>query len=85
MRDPVGFFFVFLFPLIFAIFFGVRPQSYPCLMMSLASASLAFVGIMMMLSVLGKTEAAAGGIGWAVLLIFAMVGGGMVPLIAMPS
>ncbi|HRP62893.1 MAG TPA: ABC transporter permease, partial [Phycisphaerales bacterium] len=39
----------------------------------------------MLLSVLGKTEAAAGGIGWAVLLVMAMLGGGMVPLFLMPG
>jgi ABC-2 type transport system permease protein len=37
------------------------------------------------LSVLGKTEQSAGGIGWAVLLVMAMLGGGMVPLFIMPS
>ena len=38
----------------------------------------------MFLSVLGKTEQAAGGIGWGVLLMFAMLGGGMIPLFFMP-
>ena len=40
---------------------------------------------MMLLSVLGKTEQAAGGIGWAVLLVMAMTGGGMIPLMFMPG
>jgi ABC-2 type transport system permease protein len=66
LRDKIGFFFTFFFPLIFAI-------------------SIAFVGIMMFLSVLGKTEQSAGGIGWAILLVMAMLGGGMIPLFAMPS
>ena len=39
----------------------------------------------MLLSVLGKTEQAASGIGWAVLLVFAMIGGGMLPLFFMPE
>jgi ABC-2 type transport system permease protein len=40
---------------------------------------------MMLLSVLGKTQEAASGIGWAVLLIFSMLGGGMIPYFIMPS
>ena len=39
----------------------------------------------MLLSVLGKTEQSAGGIGWAVLLVMAMLGGGMIPLFIMPG
>lgn len=65
--------------------FGVRPDSYPKLLLAMTCSALAFVGIMMFLSVLGKTEQAAGGIGWAVLMIFAMIGGGMIPQFVMPS
>jgi ABC-2 type transport system permease protein len=65
--------------------FGVRPHSYSLLALSLFSAGVAFTGIMMMMSVLGKTEQSGAGIGWAVNLIFAMIGGGMIPLLFMPS
>lgn len=65
--------------------FCVRPDSFAMLAMAVVSSSLAFVGIMMLLSVLGKTEQAASGIGWAVLLVFAMLGGGMIPYFIMPS
>lgn len=64
--------------------FGVRPGSWGLLAMAVVSAAIAFVGIMMLLSVMGKTEASAGGIGWAVLLVLAMIGGGMMPLAFMP-
>ncbi len=67
------------------LLFGVLPSSLPVLIMAVVSSSLGFVGIMMLLSVLGKTEQSAGGIGWAVLLIFSMLGGGMIPLFVMPS
>ena len=67
------------------IVFGIQPGSLPMLLLALVSSSLAFVGIMMLLSVLGKTEQATAGISWAVLLIMAMLGGGMVPLFFMPS
>ena len=65
--------------------FGIRPDSFAILLMAVVSSSLAFVGIMMCLSVLGRTEQATAGISWAVLLIMAMLGGGMVPLFFMPS
>jgi ABC-2 type transport system permease protein len=71
--------------LIAALVFNVRPQSVWLLAAAVICVSLGFVGIMMLLSVLGKTEQSAGGIGWAVLLVMAMIGGGMVPRIFMPS
>jgi ABC-2 type transport system permease protein len=65
--------------------FGVHPGSWPLLALAVISSALSFVGLMMLLSVLGKTEEATSGIGWAVLLIFSMVGGGMIPYFFMPS
>ena len=65
--------------------FGVRLDNPLTLTMAIVSASFCFVGLMMLLSVLGKTEQAVSGVGWAVMMMFAMVGGGMIPLIAMPK
>ncbi|MBU0755450.1 MAG: ABC transporter permease [Planctomycetes bacterium] len=70
---------------IFYFAFKVRPDSYSLLAFAFVSSALAFVGVMMLISVLGKTEASAGGIGWAILLIMAMLGGGMVPLMMLPE
>jgi ABC-2 type transport system permease protein len=67
------------------VVFGLRPGSVPLLALAIVSASIAFVGIMMLLSVLGKTEQSAGGIGWGILLVMSMIGGGMIPLFALPS
>ena len=53
--------------------------------MSVACAAYCFVGIMMFISVLGRTEQAVAGAGWAILLVMSMTGGGMVPLFMMPS
>ncbi len=39
---------------------------------------------MMFISVIGKTERSVAGAGWAIFLVFAMTGGGMVPLMIMP-
>jgi ABC-2 type transport system permease protein len=68
-----------------ALFFNVRPGSVPLLAVAIVCASTAFVGIMMLLSVLGRTEQAVSGSAWAALLLMSMVGGGMVPLFAMPA
>ncbi|HVP57183.1 MAG TPA: ABC transporter permease [bacterium] len=65
--------------------FGVRPGSWPLLALAVVSSVLSFVGLMMLLSVLGRTAEAASGIGWAVLLVLSMLGGGMVPYFFMPS
>jgi ABC-2 type transport system permease protein len=67
-----------------AIVFHIHATSFIMLVFALVSSSICFVGIMMLLSVLGRTEAAASGIGWAVLLIMSMIGGGMIPLFFMP-
>lgn len=74
------------FLLILAVsIFGVEPQSPGLLALALLTAVLAFVGMMMLLSVLGRTEQSVAGFSWAVLLTMAMLGGGMVPLFVMPA
>ena len=64
--------------------FGVRPASFVLLTLTSVCVALAFAGVMMLLAVLGKTEQAASGATWAVLLGMAMLGGGMVPHFFMP-
>ena len=70
--------------LLAVVAFGVRPDSWPLLGVAVVCVALCFVGIMMLLSVLGKTERSAAGIGWAVLIVIAMIGGGTIPLAFMP-
>lgn len=65
--------------------FGVQPHSYVGLTAALLSIAVGFVGIMMLLSVLGRTEQAASGISWTILLAMAMSGGAMVPYFFMPA
>jgi ABC-2 type transport system permease protein len=55
------------------------------LAMSVIASSLCFVGIMMFMSVLGRTERAVAGSGWSILMVMAMLGGAMVPAMVMPS
>ena len=65
--------------------FGIRIISPFGLVSAVLASAVCFVGVMMVISVLGKTEQAVGGGGMAILLIFAMSGGGMIPLMVMPS
>ncbi len=67
------------------LIFGIRVQSPAGLVVAVLSAAFCFVGIMMLISVLGKTEQAVAGAGWAILLVMSMTGGGLVPLMAMPN
>lgn len=67
------------------VFFGVRPQSTPLLLCAIVASAVCFCGMMMLLAVLGRSEASAGGFTWAALLVMAMLGGGMIPLFVMPG
>lgn len=64
--------------------FGVRLSNPLSLTLATLCIAWCFVGITMMLSITGKTEAAVGGASWALLLVMSMVGGGMVPQVFMP-
>lgn len=44
-----------------------------------------FVGLMMFISTLGRTEQSVSGAGWALLMLMSMLGGGMMPLYFMPA
>lgn len=68
-----------------ALFFHVRFTGVFPLGMAAVCSALCFSGIMMTISVLGKTEQAVGGASWALLLVMSMAGGGMIPLIIMPG
>jgi len=65
--------------------FGVRVTSTIHLALAVVLSAFCFVGIMMFISVLGKSEQAVSGAGWAILLVMSMTGGGMVPLFMMPG
>ncbi len=67
------------------VIFDITIHSWPVLIVSIFSAAIGFSGLMMFLAVLGKTEKAASGISWAVMIVMAMTGGGMIPLMFMPK
>lgn len=68
-----------------AVAFGVRFTSPLLLVLAVASVGVAFVGLMMLASCGGRTEASASGVAWATMMVFALVGGAAVPLFAMPG
>ncbi len=68
-----------------ALAFGVRPTSYAMLALAGVSAAVCFVGFMMLVASLGKTEASASGAGWAIMMPLSMIGGAMVPTFVMPA
>ncbi len=77
--------FVELMLLAVALGFGVRPTSYPILALAGLSAAICFVGFMMLVASLGKTEQTASGAAWAMLMPLSMIGGAMVPTFVMPA
>lgn len=68
-----------------AMAFGVRPTSFALLGLAGLSAAVCFVGFMMLVATLGKTEQSASGAGWAILMPLSMIGGAMVPTFVIPA
>ena len=64
---------------------GMKPQNYLFLVIAAVCISFCFVGIMMSMAVLGKTEQSVSGAGWAINMVMAMLGGCMIPVMFMPS
>jgi len=60
--------------------FGMQIWSVPTLAVAIVCTGLCFMGIMLLTSVISKSERASAGLGWGVMLIFSMIGGGMIPL-----
>jgi linearmycin/streptolysin S transport system permease protein len=75
---------VIVMMIVFGIFLGMRPNNYVELAIAALCIAFCFVGIMMLMSVIGKTEESVSGAAWSANMIMAMFGGGMVPLVFMP-
>lgn len=65
-------------------FFQVRVTNPLALAAALAAAAFCFTGLMMLIAAIGRSPQSVSGAGWAVMLVFSMTGGGMIPLFAMP-
>lgn len=64
---------------------GMRPANFMALAVAAISIACCFVGLMMTLAVLGRTEQSVSGIGWAANMVMAMLGGAMIPVMFMPG
>ena len=64
---------------------GVHWTSIPLVASGGFSAAVCFVGFMMLVASLGKTEQTASGAGWAILMPMSMLGGAMVSQFVMPQ
>ena len=67
------------------VFFKVGIRQPFLLAAGIVSTAMCFVGLMMVVSTLGKTQESVAGAGWALNTVAAMLGGGMVPRMAMPK
>lgn len=65
--------------------FSVIPNSVPLLAAAIVTSAFCFVGLMMLLSALPRSHQSIGGMTWGIMLVLAVFGGSMVPLIAMPA
>ena len=70
---------------ILGFFLGMKPGNVFHLCFAALSVAVCFVGIMMALSLLGKTEQSVNGLGWMANMVMAMVGGCMIPVMFMPA
>jgi ABC-2 type transport system permease protein len=64
---------------------GMRAESPLLLALAAVCIACCFVGIMMLMSVVGKSEEAVSGAAWGANMLMAMFGGGMIPLVFMPQ
>jgi ABC-2 type transport system permease protein len=64
---------------------GMRPRSPMLLAIAALCIAFCFVGIMILMSTIGKSEEAVSGGAWAANMFMAMFGGGMMPLLFLPG
>lgn len=77
--------FVIVLMSVLGYFLSMRPGNILHLCIAALSVAFCFVGIMMTLSLLGKTEQSVNGLGWMANMIMAMLGGCMIPVMFMPG
>ncbi len=66
-------------------FFPVRVEHPGMMLFAMLACAIGFTGVMMALAGLSRTEAGAAGMGRAIVLILAMIGGGTIPIFFMPE
>src|SRR5262249_34102772 len=66
------------------LIFRVRASNPLMLVVAMVLCAVAFVGVMMVVAGLSKSEGSAAGMGRALVLVLAMIGGGTVPVFILP-
>lgn len=66
------------------LFFHIRITNPLGLAAAVAAAAFCFTGLMMAIAAIGRSPQSVAGAGWAMMIVFSMTGGGMIPLFAMP-
>jgi ABC-type multidrug transport system permease subunit len=74
-----------LLSLVGALLLGVHIVDPPKYAAAIGATAACFAGLTMALCMIGRTEQAVAGAGWATLIVMAMLGGAMVPLSLMPD
>lgn len=64
---------------------GMHPRNPLMLAVAAVCVAFTFTGIMVLMSVIGRTEEAVSGGAWLANMVMAMFGGGMIPLAFMPK
>jgi ABC-2 type transport system permease protein len=64
---------------------GMRPRSPALLALASVCVAASFVGVAILMSVIGRTEESVGGAAWGLNTVMAMFGGGMIPLAFLPA
>ncbi|MFO0972850.1 MAG: ABC transporter permease [Phycisphaerae bacterium] len=77
--------FVTVLMLVLGRMLGMRWGQPTFLALAGLSTAICWVGVMMLLAIIGKTEQAVASAAWAILVVLAMIGGGMVPLMFLPK
>jgi ABC-2 type transport system permease protein len=67
------------------IVFGIRIDNPVLMVVACSAASLGFTGVMMFIAGLSRSEGSGAGMGRALVLVLAMIGGGTIPLFILPK
>jgi len=70
---------------VFVAFFGLGVTNWPGMALVLVVNAVGFSGVMMAVAGLSRSDEGAGGMGRALIMILAMIGGGTVPLFLLPG
>ena len=71
--------------LLLGYFLGMRPRRPMLLFVGVPAIAYCFVGVMSVMSLIGKSEESVSGAAWGANIAMAMFGGGMIPLAFLPG